>query len=329
MPANLPPQYFEAERKYREARSTPEKLEALKEMLAVMPKHKGTEKLQAEIKRKIAKLKEEAQRGRKGGSRGYSIYVEKEGAGQVTLAGVPNVGKSSLLAALTHAEPEIADYPFTTRRPQPGMLQFENIKIQLVDLPPLSRDYMEAWVVGLIRVSDAVLIVVDLASEDPLGQAEEALEILREYKVHAVGRVPRSDPRSSTIEKTALIVGNRVDMPGARDNLEVLRSLYSEAYSVVGVSAKERIGLEELSRAIYAMLNIVRVYSKPPGKEPDLEKPFVLRKGSTLLDFARAIHKDFAERLKFARVWGHNKFDGQRVNREYVLEEGDIIELHI
>jgi len=329
MPANLPPEYFEAERRYREARSTPEKLEALKQMLAVMPKHKGTEKLQAEIKRKISRLKDEAQRGRKGGGRGYSIYVEKEGAGQITLAGVPNVGKSSLLRALTHAEPDIADYPFTTRRPQPGMLIYENVQIQLVDLPPLSREYMEAWVPGIIRVSDGILVLVDLASEDPLGQAEEALEILREHKVKPVGGLAHFQPASSIVEKTTLIVGNCLDVPDAAENLEVLKSLYGGTYRVLGVSAKEGTGLDELAVAIYEMLNIVRVYAKPPGKEADLERPFVLQKGSTLLDFAAAIHRDFAERLKFARVWGPNKFDGQRVTRDYVLQEGDIIELHV
>ncbi|MDZ7374712.1 MAG: TGS domain-containing protein [candidate division KSB1 bacterium] len=329
MPANLPPQYFEAERKYREARSTPEKLEALKEMLAVMPKHKGTEKLQADIKRRIAKLKEEAQRGRKGGGKGYSIYVEKEGAGQVTLAGLPNVGKSSLLAALTRAEPEIADYPFTTRKPQPGMLQFENISIQLVDLPPLDRCYMEAWVPGIIRVADVALLVIDLASDDPLSQAEETIEILRSHRIEPVGRAVGTAVTGPSVEKPAVLVGNRLDVPGAQDNLQVLASLYAGTLPVVGVSAVTRAGLDDLGRTIYAMLNIVRVYAKPPGKTPDLEKPFVFRKGSTVLDFAAAVHKDFAEKLKFARVWGVNKFDGQRVNRDYVLEEGDIIELHI
>jgi|YelNatPaOPRAMG01_1025707.scaffolds.fasta_scaffold00008_136 ribosome-interacting GTPase 1 len=329
MPANLPPQYFEAERRYREARSVPEKLEALKEMLAVMPKHKGTEKLQADIKRRIAKLKEEAQRGKKGGGKGYSLYVEREGAGQVTLAGLPNVGKSSLLAALTHAEPEIAEYPYTTRKPQPGMFEFENIGIQFVDLPPLDPQFMEPWVPGIIRVSDAVLLIVDLASEDPLSQAEQTLEILRSYKIEPVGHPVRPEAGALVAEKPALLVGNRLDLPGAAENLQILSSLYAGRYRVLGVSAREGTGLAELGRSVYELLDIVRVYAKPPGKEPDKEKPFVFRRGSTLLDFAAAIHKDFVERLKFARVWGKNKFDGQRVNRDYVLEEGDVIELHI
>ena len=329
MPANLPPQYFEAEQRYREARTVPEKLEALKQMLAIMPKHKGTEKLQAELKRKIARLKEEAHRGRKGGARGYTTYVEKEGAGQVTLAGLPNTGKSRILASLTHASPEVADYPFTTRRPQPGMMPFEDIQIQLVDLPPLSREYMESWVTGIVRVSDAVLLVVNLASGEVLEELDEAVAILAEHKIKAVDRVLETNPYASVAEKRTLVVGTHLDLPGARENAEVLHELLRDRFPFQPVSLETGEGLEELRRAVFELLELVRVYSKPPGKEPDRTRPFVFRRGATLVDFAAAVHKDFVERLRFARVWGPNKFEGQRVNREYVLEDGDVIELHL
>ena len=329
MPANLPPQYFEAEQRYREARTAPEKLEALKQMLAIMPKHKGTEKLQAELKRKIAKVKEEAHRGRKGGSRGYTTYVEKEGAGQVTLAGLPNTGKSRLVATLTHASPEVADYPFTTRRPQPGMMPFENVQIQLVDLPPLSREYMEPWVTGIIRVSDAILLAVNLGSEEVLEELEEALAILKEHKIKPVPREVERNPYASVAEKRTLVVGTHLDVPGAKENAEVLTELLAGRFPFVSVSLETGEGVETLRRALFDLLELVRVYSKPPGKEPDLTRPFVFRRGATLEDFAASVHKDFVERLRFARVWGPHKFEGQRVNREYVLEDGDVIELHL
>jgi len=165
MPANLSPAFLAARDRLNRSKTDEERLDALQEMLATIPKHKGTEKMQADIRRRIAKLKEKAEQQRrsgKGGAVGY--HVPREGAAQVALVGVPNAGKSSLLAALTRATPDIAPYPLTTVRPQPGMMEFEDIQIQLVDLPPITRDYTEGWVYGLIRLADTVALCVDLGS---------------------------------------------------------------------------------------------------------------------------------------------------------------------
>ena len=328
MPANLTPDYLAAEERYRQAKTPAEKIRALKEMYATIPKHKGTMKLQGDIKKRIARHNTELQQERKAGKRAATFHVEKEGAGQVVLAGLPNVGKSQLVSALTHASPEVADYPFTTRMPHPAMMPFENIQIQLVDLPPISAEHMEFWVPNIIRNSDGVLLMVDLTA-DPLVQTETSLEIMKESKLALVREEPEVDPWSSVAYKKTIIVANKNDFDDSEDTFHILKDLYSDSFPIMGVSAKHGKNLEELKRHIYGMLDILRVHSKPPGKETELDKPFILKRGSTLLDFAQMVHKDFADKLKFARIWGSEKFDGQRVNKDYVLVDEDVIELHI
>jgi ribosome-interacting GTPase 1 len=328
MPANLTPDYLAAEERYRQAKTPAEKIQALKEMYATIPKHKGTMKLQGDIKRRLARHKSDMLQERKAGKRAALFHVEKEGAGQVVLVGLPNVGKSQLVSALTHASPEVAEYPFTTRVPHPAMMPFENIQIQLVDLPPISTEHMEFWVPNLVRNSDGVLLVVD-GTADPLNQTETSFEIMKRSKLACVRDEPEVDPWSSVAYKRTMIVANKNDLEGSQDYGELLRDLYGDSFKIISVSAKRGKNLEELKRDIYDMLDILRVHSKPPGKEAELDRPFVLKKGSTLLDFAQMVHKDFGEKLKFARIWGSEKFDGQRVNKDYVLVEGDVIELHI
>ncbi|MBC7188533.1 MAG: TGS domain-containing protein [Calditrichaeota bacterium] len=327
MPANLTPEYLDAEREYKQARTPQERLDALRKMLATVPKHKGTEKLQADIKRRIAKLNEEIQQS--GKRKGFAIAVPKEGAGQVALIGAPNVGKSQLVAALTHATPEVAPYPFTTRAPYPAMMPFENVQVQLVDLPPFSSQHMEPWVAGIVRTADAALIVIDLACDDPLEQFEETLRLLHQCKIKPVAGQAQFDPWASVVEKQCLVVGNKIDCPNAGETFAFLQELYAGEHRMLAVSAQRGDGLEELRRAIFGMLNVLRVYSKPPGKDPDFSRPFVLKRHATLLEFANMVHHDFGEKLRFARVWGDGKFDGQRVMKDYQLQDGDVIELHI
>lgn len=329
MPANLTPQYLGAEQRYKSARTPAEKEAALKEMWALLPKHKGTEKLQAEIKKRLSRLKHESQKGK--GKRGHSFYIEREGAGQVVLVGAPNVGKTSLLNALTNAGAEVAEYPFTTLNPHPGMVPYENIKIQLIDLPPVSEQHLEYWVPELIKYGDLALLLIDLASPELLEQIDTTLEILQRHKIHLYWREPEAhDSEDFTLfTKRTLLVGNKLDLPGAGETIEVLQELYGGNLPLLPVSAVAKTGLETLKQSLFEMLEIVRVYSKPPGKEADLSRPFTLDRGSTLLDFAREVHKDFAENLKFARVWGKETYDGQRVNKDYVLLDGDVVELHV
>jgi len=330
LPANLTPQYHEAEAKFRAAVTAEEKLAALEEMLAVIPKHKGTEKLQADIKRRISKLKQkEASSGR--GRHGVFYHVEKEGAGQIIVTGYPNSGKSLIVRRLTNAEPEVADYPFTTRRPLPGMMEFEDILIQLVDSPPIIKDGAENWVVAMPRSADAVLLVADLASDSAVEDVESVYGVLRDSKVilTAPGEIPLGEYPIGTVFRNAVIAANKIDKPEAEGNLELLRELCEVNLPIVPISALSGEGLEMLKVEMFRMLDVVRVYTKLPGKPPDKEKPFVMKRGSTVDDLTAAVHRGFVGRVRFARAWGRNVPDGAMVGRDYELADGDIIELHV
>ncbi|MFH0811140.1 MAG: GTPase [Pseudomonadota bacterium] len=323
MPANLTPQYLEAERRFREAKEPQDKIAALEEMMAVIPKHKGTDHMRADLKRKMAKLRVEAAK-RKGPKRALGHKVDPEGAGQVVLVGAPNCGKSRLVCQFTKASPEVAPYPFTTRVPTPGMMSFENVAIQLVDLPPISENYLEPWVPDVIRRADLVLLVVDL-SEDPLAQLEAVEKILRQMKIGLI----ETNLTPGWHDKRTLVAANKLDAPEAAEVLDLFKELLPGRFSVLAVSAESGQGLEDLRQGIFRALEVLRVYTKAPGKDPDLRSPFVMPQGSTLADLAGRIHKDFLLRLKYARVWGKGTFQGGMVQRDYVLHEGDVVEFHI
>ena len=329
MPANLTPQYFEAEQKYREAKTPREKIHALKVMYSVIPKHKGTEKLQADIKRKISKLNEEMEQTRKTGRR-HTDMVKKEGAGQVVLLGPPNSGKSSIVSALTHAEPEVAEYPFTTHKPAPAMMPFKDIQIQLVDMPPITESYYEGWLSNIIRDCDLVLLVIGLDEMDPDGAAKALLKHLEDSGIVLAPEADREDDRPDfrTVRKKTRLIINKKELGGINIMVDLLRPVLGKI-PVSALSCSTGEGLEELRAAIFEWLSLVRVYTKIPGKPPDMGKPYVVGKGTTVVKLAGIIHKDFRDNLKFARVWGHTKFEGQPVEKHYELEDGDVIELHI
>jgi ribosome-interacting GTPase 1 len=326
MPANLPPQYFEAEKRLRSAKDPEEKIAALEEMLAIMPHHKGTDKLHAALRQKIAKFSQEAER-KIATARRAGFYITREGAGQVMLVGPTNSGKSQLLAALTEAIPDIAEYPFTTKTPVPGMMKFEDIQIQLVDTPPIGYKEVRVLLSNALRSADLIAIVIDLSLE-PISQVEATLQGLREARIEPFpddGRevTPGSYPRKM------LIVGNKNDLAGSGDNWGRLRSQYAQVFPLASISARENHGVEEFRRTIYQALNIIRVYTKTPGSKADLTDPMVLDKGSTLEEAAEALHKDFYQNLKYAVVWGSGKYDGQRVSKGHILQDGDVVEFHI
>ena len=331
MPANLPPQYLEAERRYREAKSIPEKIKALESMLAIMPKHKGTDKLRGQLRSKLSKLKSESEKKGGAGRKGSLFTVKREGIAQALVLGLTNVGKSQLVLALTNANPEVADYPVTTRKPIPGMMPFENIQIQLVDVPPINFEIGEAWLSPMARNADILIIMVDL-SGDPLTQAEEVLARLEDIRIKPIGvegEVIHSGEAAIFEPRRALIVANKVDLDGAEEREGMLRERYGRSFPVFSLSAQRGIGLEDLRRGMFEALEIVRVYTKPPGKEPEFSEPVILKKGSTVEDAANSVHKDFVSKMKFARIWGSEKYQGQMVKRDYVLEDGDVIEFHI
>jgi ribosome-interacting GTPase 1 len=328
MPANLTPQYLEAEKNFRLAKTTPEKIACLEEMLAVMPKHKGTDHLRAELRTRLATLTKSLDK--KTATQHASMMVEKVGAAQVVVVGLPNSGKSQIVATVTNARPTVAAYPFTTQSAIPGMMTFENVQVQIVDTPPLSEHPPEWWLVNIIRRADGLLLVADL-SQDPVSQADAVISQLEEKRI-ILGPPPEEtagDVDSPASYKKALVVGNKSDLDPDGMWLKDLQEHYTPKIPVVAVSAALGDGLDELKGRIFRMLDVIRVYTKIPGGKPDMTEPIVLARGSTLEMAAASIHKSFAQRLKYARIWGSGKFDGVQVRREHVLEDGDIIELHL
>ncbi len=327
MPANLTPQYLQAEQVFKAAREPEAKLEALDEMLRLIPKHKGTDHMVAELRRKRSELVDECEKAKIKSRKGPSFRIPPEGGGQVTLIGAPNAGKSSLLRALTKATPEVGDFPFTTREPVPGMMAFENITFQLIDTPPITADFMFTWMIEICRNTDAIMLVADLSTDDALQHVEVVRGRLAEKKVELVPRGPREGDAAVKHVRT-LLVGNKADAPDAMERLDMLHELLGEDFRALAVSTLTGAGLPELRALVFDFLEVIRVYAKIPGKKADLDAPFVLPRGSTVLAFANKVHRDIAERLKFARLWGKDAFDGQSVKRDHVLSDGDVLELH-
>ena len=306
------------------AKTAPEKIAAIEEMLAIMPKHKGTDHLRAELRARIAKLTQTL--GKKAAIHRESMVIEKEGAAQVVVIGLPNAGKSQLVSSVTNASPTVAEYPFTTHTATPGMMEFENIQIQLIDTPPLVPQAIEFWLTHMLIRADALLVLVDL-SIDSLAQIEAITTELANMKI-GIG-IGKTEDGVVLYRKKALIIGNKIDLAQASQNYRVLQDKYRDQLPIIAISAKERVGLEELKHKIYQTLDIIRVYTKMPSGKPDLNDPIIIGRGSTLDDAAAQVHKDFLQKLKYARVWGSGKHDGLMVKRDHILQDGDVIELHI
>jgi ribosome-interacting GTPase 1 len=340
MPANLTPEYKASEAAFRKARDPGERLEWLREMLRVIPKHKGTDHLQGDIKRRIKELSEELERPKRGGAHGGpALVIRPEGAAQIALLGPPNAGKSSLHARLTGSGAQVAPYPFTTQFPQPGMMSHEGIHFQLVDLPAISPEHPVPWLASAVQTADAGLLIVDLADPACLEQVEAVHAMLRDKRVTLIGQ---SDPPGELVgpaEEGAndpfalrfptLFLANKADaLPDPEAELRTFLGLAGLSYPALAVSAMTGQGLGEIGPWLITYLGIVRVYTKAPGRPPDRDRPFTLRRGQTVEDVARLVHKDLAGTLQYARVWGTTGFGGQHVGRDHVVADGDVVELN-
>jgi ribosome-interacting GTPase 1 len=331
MPANLSPEYKSAEAEFRRARNSDDRLRWLREMLRTVPKHKGTEHLQADIKTRIKELTEELAGPKKGGARtALPTTVRPEGAGQVALVGPPNSGKSSLHARLTGSHAATGPYPFTTELPLPGMLPYEDVAFQLVDLPPVCRQHPVGWLAGALRSSDACLLVTDLSEPTCVDDVAEVHEVLAERKIVLTGEWPAEEPDDPfAVRLSTLLVASKRDlMSELDDDLAVFEELSGLRYPCVAVSTVSGDGLDQLGPFLFERLGVVRVYTKPPGERPERSRPFTVRRGQTVGDVARLIHKDLAEGLRFARLW-RDHFEGRQVGRDHPVEDGDVIELHV
>lgn len=340
MPTNVTPAFKKAEEAYRSAREPKERLECLKEMARTIPKHKGTEHLQADIKTRIKQLTEELAGPKKGGRRsGPSHVIRAEGAAQVAIIGPPNAGKSSLHVALTGSHSDIGPYPYTTHQPVPGMAPFEDIHIQLIDLPPVSNEFMEAWMVNALQPADAAMLVFDLNDPECLEQVPLVLERLAEKRIYLGTAWPGLDTPDArqqddsnhvfSLNLPTLLIANKSDLDPDPGEVEVLEELLGLSYPALTVSAKTGDGLDEIGAFLFKALEIVRVYTKTPGKPAEMDKPFTVSRGGTVLDVAQLVHKDIAESLKFARMWGSGTYDGQQVGPDHLVVDGDVVELHV
>ncbi|MDE0635121.1 MAG: 50S ribosome-binding GTPase [Candidatus Poribacteria bacterium] len=319
MPANLPPTYYKLKHQHEAAKTDEERLSLLEEMLRIVPKHKGTEKVVSDLRKRIAVIKKgPSAKGSKGaGKKRYSEHIPKQGAGQIVMLGPPNSGKSLMLSNFTKAKSEVSPTPYTTTMPVVGMLQYENIQFQLIDTPSIMPDFISSTVLTLVRNADLRLGVVSLASDGLLDELDVVLTVFNDQK---------DDVEDD--EGRYLVVANQLDAPGAPDRLEILTEFYGDELQIYPISAETGEGKETLLQTLYNTLNIVRIYPKAPGKSIERDAPIVLPNGSTVLDAALGLHKDFAE-FKFARIWGPEWLDGQPVSRDDVIYDGDVVEFHL
>ena len=329
MPANLTPDYLEAEQRYREAKTPQEELTALEEMLRTIPKHKGTAKIQADLKRKISQAKDVVKIPKKATGAVDPFAIPRQGAGQVILIGTPNTGKSSIVGSLTKATVKIAEWPFSTPLPVPGMCHHEDVPIQLIDTPPLTVEQAPTGLAGAVHAADAIVIVLDASAGSVLEDAEACINFVKARKL-----IPTADPNPTMPEdpaepkpKRCLILANKYDLPGSSDNIQMLREFFDIGITIKPCSVTTGDGVRDLPKDLFGLLHVMRVYAKPPGKPADMEQPFILKVGHNVLDMAGVVHRDLPEKLKSARVWGTGVHDGQQVQRDHVLHDKDVVEL--
>jgi len=328
VPANLPPDYFEAEKDFREAKTPEAKVEALEEMLSIVPKHKGTDKLRANLRRRLSKFKDQSQKKKGVSKRKAAFSIGREGAAQVAVIGPPNVGKSSLIDLLTNTFPEIAAFPHTTQKPTQGMASYEDIQYQLVDTPPITKEYMEPLMGDLIRRADILVVLLDLYGST-LQQYEDVMDILHSLRVYADESEVPADLRKPPFIKKILIVANKMDKPEDVEDLDVFMELTEMRMPCIGMSVRTGKNIPLFMERIFDLSEVIRVYTKSPGKEPDMKAPYVIPRESTLEELAGKIHKDFVKQLKNARIWGRAVRDGQMVQRDYVMQDGDVVEINV
>jgi uncharacterized protein len=331
MAVNLPPQYHDAEARYKKGRTPEEKLAALKEMWVILPKHKASEKVQASLKTKISELTDQIETAKAGPKKAPpgTFSVPKQGAGQVVFLGPPNAGKSRLLTKLTKANPAVAPYPFTTREPVPGMMDYEDVRVQLVDLPPVTADVYEPFITDITRSADAAVLFLDLGDDDGPAATVATLDRLKRARRELVADLPADGDDPATCHLKTLLVANKSDDEAADIRLELAKETFGDRFPTLVISAERGDGLDEFRKRVYDLLGVMRVYTKQPGKPADMTSPFTCPIGSTVEEFAGHVHKDFEAGLKSARVWGSGAFDGQTVGRDHVLRDKDVVELHL
>ena len=330
MPTNLPQQYHKVEERYKSARDPAEKIAHLREMMSIMPRHKGTDKLWGEHRKKLSQLQEQIEQASKSKGGGHNPwFVPKGESPQVLLLGAPNSGRSSILAALTQAKVEVAEYPFSTQLPQPGMMPYRDVQVELVDSPPVAGMPLDSWVMDQARTADALVLVGDLSSDECCDSVQSILDGLEERGLITVPFPDEEDSERTHNQRSTLLAFSKRDHPDAAVNLEFAEEIFGDRLPKVAFCIQTDEGREAFREAVWSLLRRIRVYTKPPGKKAAETSPYTMPIGATVLDLAGRVHKDFQEQFGSARIWGSGKFDGQTVDRAHILEDEDIVEIHL
>lgn len=328
MAVNATPQYKKAEEEYRRAQTAQEQIECLEKMLVLLPKHKASEKVQMDLKTRLKEARAELAAEKAAPKKAKSYKFPRQGAGQLVILGGPNAGKSRLLAELTSARPEVAPYPFTTREPQPGMMPWEDVAVQLIDTPPITDSYFEAYLPNIVRSADGALLCFDGGSDDAPDQTAEVMRQFESRKTRLDRESGFVDDDFSQVRLQTLLVATRADAPGFADRLAYFAEMFPDRFETIAVEFERPDSTAALRDRVYRLLNVMRVYTKAPGKPADYKSPFTLPAGASVEDLAAKVHKELAAKLTHARVWGGGGHDGQSVGRDHVLSDKELVELH-
>ena len=329
MPANLTPQYHKAENAYRRAQSAEERVACLEEMLSIIPKHKGTDKLQADLRKRLKEARSESATEKTTTTRGRGYRFPRRGAGQVVLVGGPNAGKSRVVDELTNASPEVAVFPFATREPLLAMMPWEDITVQLIDTPPVTDTHIESYLTGLVRAADLALLIFDGSSDDAPDETAAVIRQFFQRKTLFSEYTGFDEDDLGVVHIRTLLVVTRGSDPDADLRVTLLEELTGRSFEVIRVELDDPASREALREIVYRTLDVVRVYTKRPGKPAEFEAPFTLPRDGTIEDLALQVHRELASNLKFARIWGEGVRDGQSVGRDHVLSDMDLVELHV